>query len=45
MHEQSHSEEKKEIWTKKTLGKGIYLLLLVIAVFVALYLLGIFVLD
>lgn len=45
MHEQSHSEEKKEIWTRKTLGRGILVLILVIAVLVVLFLLGIIVLD
>ncbi len=45
MHELSHSDEKKEIWTRKTINRGILFLSLVITLLIVLILLGIIVLD
>ncbi|MDD1690639.1 MAG: hypothetical protein LUQ66_08270 [Methanoregula sp.] len=45
MHEQSHSTEKKAVWTRKAIGKGIFIVFFIITVFIMFSLLGIIVID
>lgn len=45
MHGQSHSAEKKAVWTWKAIGKGIFIVFVIITAFIMFSLLGIIVID